>query len=220
MAISQDLKPDTVNLRTIPGDWDDRIGSVETRNRDNTMANEVQRTMLVLDQPIPTLFVDYDGPLHRGHAVLDAGGNVLLDSGQPLFEYAPLLAEMLEPYPNVQLVLTTSWLDTLPLDQVVSYLPAALARRVVGTTRGIKVRFGYLMDGSARTYVIRSYVFEKRLKNWLALDDSVYGAFHLSTDFLDLSPHLVLLDAQRGIGDAQAQQRIQEWLVEMYRPGS
>lgn len=72
--------------------------------------------------------------LHRGHAVLDAGGNVLLDSGQPLFEYAPLLAEMLEPYPDVQLVLTTSWLDTLPLDQVVSYLPAALARRVVGTT--------------------------------------------------------------------------------------
>lgn len=180
------------------------------------MANEIQRTMLVLDQPIPTLFVDYDGTLHRGHAVLDADGNVLLDSGQPLFEYAPLLAEMLEPYPDVQIVLTTSWLDTLPLDQVVSYLPAALARRVVGTTCGIKARFGYLMDGSARTYIIRSYVFAKRLKNWLAIDDSVFGAFHLSTDFLDLSSHLVLLDAQRGIGDAQVQQRIREWLVEAH----
>ncbi|WP_147483693.1 HAD domain-containing protein [Burkholderia pseudomallei] len=121
--------------------------------------------MLVLDQPTPTLFVDYDGTLHRGHAVLDADGNVLLDSGQPLFEYAPLLAEMLEPYPDVQIVLTTSWLDTLSLDQVVSYLPGALSRRVVDTTCGIRARFGYLMDGSARTYIIRSYVFAKRLKN-------------------------------------------------------
>ncbi|WP_124488661.1 MULTISPECIES: HAD domain-containing protein [unclassified Burkholderia] len=121
--------------------------------------------MLVLDQPTPTLFVDYDGTLHRGHAALDQNGDVLLDSGHPLFEFAPLLAEMLEPYPDVQIVLTTSWLDTLPLDQVVSYLPAALARRVVGTTCGIKARFGYLMDGSARTYIIRFYVFAKRLKN-------------------------------------------------------
>ena len=180
------------------------------------MVSDSRYTVLVLDQPTPTLFVDYDGTLHRGHAALDQNGDVLLDSGHPLFEFAPLLAEMLEPYPDVQIVLTTSWLDTLPLDQVVSYLPSALARRVVGTTRGIKVRFGYLKDGSARTYVIRSYVFEKRLKNWLALDDSVYGAFHLSTDFLDLSQHLVLLDTQQGIGDAGTQQRIREWLVEMH----
>lgn len=214
----QGLKRGTVSRSAIPGDWDDRICPAETRDRNNTMANESQRTVLVLDQPTPTLFVDYDGTLHRGHALLDHNGDVLLDSGQPLFEYAPLLAEMLGPYPDVQIVLTTSWLDTLPLDQVVSYLPAALARRVVGTTRGIKARFGYLMDGSARTYVIRSYVFEKRLKNWLALDDSVYGAFHLSTDFLDLSQHLVLLDAQRGIGDAQVQQRIRTWLVEVHPP--
>ncbi|AOI66342.1 hypothetical protein WS51_22675 [Burkholderia territorii] len=182
------------------------------------MVSDSRYTVLVLDQPTPTLFVDYDGTLHRGHAVLDADGNVLLDSGQPLFEYAPLLAEMLEPYPDVQIVLTTSWLDTLSLDQVVSYLPGALSRRVVDTTCGIRARFGYLMDGSARTYIIRSYVFAKRLKNWLAIDDSVYGAYHLSTDFLDLSSHLVLLDAQRGIGDAQVQQRIREWLVEVHPP--
>jgi len=183
------------------------------------MVSDSRYTALVLDQPTPTLFVDYDGTLHRGHATLDQNGDVSLDSGQPLFEYAPPLVEMLDPYPDVQIVLTTSWLDTLPLDQVISYLPSALARRVVGTTRHIKPRAGYLLDGSARTYVIRSYVFEKRLKNWLALDDSVYGAFHLSTDFLDLDPHLVLLDAKRGIGDAKARQRIREWLVEVHMGG-
>lgn len=29
------------------------------------MGNETKRTVLVLDQPTPTLFVDYDGTLHR-----------------------------------------------------------------------------------------------------------------------------------------------------------
>jgi hypothetical protein len=180
------------------------------------MTNETTPTVLVMDQPTPTLFVDYDGTLHRGHAVLDENGEVSLDSGQPLFEYAPMLAEMLEPYPSVQIVLTTSWLDTLPFEQVISYLPSELARRVVDTTQRIKPRFGYLKDGSARTYVIRSYVVGKRLKNWLAIDDSLYGAFHLGTDMLDLSPHFVLLDSQRGIADAEAQRRICKWLVDVH----
>jgi hypothetical protein len=134
-----------------------------------------------------------------------------------MFEYAPLLASMLQPYPDVEIVLTTSWLERLPLEQVLSYLPPALAKRVVATTKGIKPRFGYLKDGPARTYVIRCYVFENHLKNWLALDDSVYGAFHLSTEIVDLSKHLVLLDSKKGIGDSAAQKRIEEWLVDAHR---
>jgi hypothetical protein len=178
---------------------------------------ENKPTEFVLDQPTPTLFLDYDGTLHRGHGLLDEHGNVSLDSGQPMFEYAPLLVSMLEPFPDVQIVLTTSWLERLPLEQVLSYLPPALAKRVVATTKGIKPRFGYLKDGSARTYVIRCYVFENHLKNWLALDDSVYGAFHLSTEILDLSKHLVLLNSKKGIGDSAAQKRIEEWLFDAHR---
>ncbi|NUY35951.1 hypothetical protein F0160_37220 [Paraburkholderia sp. JPY303] len=172
--------------------------------------------MLLLDEPTPTLFVDYDGTLHRGHALLDEGGQVSLDTGNPMFEFAPLLVDLLEPYPEVEIVLTTSWLDTLPVERVVSYLPLPLAKRVVGTTHGIKPRFGYLQDGSARTYIIRSYVFGRRLKNWLAIDDSVFGAYHLNTSVLNMEPHLVLLDAQHGIGDANAQRRIREWLAEVH----
>ncbi|WP_232451826.1 HAD domain-containing protein [Burkholderia ubonensis] len=179
------------------------------------MRKELKPQVLVLDQPTPTLFVDYDGALHRGHALLDESGHVSLDTGNPLFEFAPLLASLLDPYPQVEIVLTTSWLDTLPFETVLSYLPPPLAKRVVGTTQGIKPRFGYVQDGSARTYIIRSYVFGHRLKNWLAIDDSVYGAYHLNTNVLNLEPHLVLLDGQRGIGDAEAQQRIRDWLAEV-----
>ncbi|MCO1372489.1 hypothetical protein L0Z42_18490 [Burkholderia multivorans] len=168
---------------------------------------------IAFDNLTPTLFVDFDGTLHRGRGLIDeVTGQVSLDTGNPVFEFAPLLANLLEPYPAVEIVLTTSWLYTLPFEQVLSRLPPPLATRVVGSTRGYKARFGYLHDGSARTYIIRSYVFDKHLKNWLALDDSVYGAHHLSTDFLPLEPHLVLLDAQQGIGSSKAQDRISRWL--------
>ncbi|WP_024973831.1 HAD domain-containing protein [Ralstonia pickettii] len=180
------------------------------------MSNESKAPALVLDNPTPTLFVDYDGTLHRGHGLLDVSGQVSLDTGNPPFEFAPLLERLLNPYPGVEIVLTTSWLDTLPFEKVVSYLPLSLAKRVVGTTHGIKPRFGYLMDGSARTYVIRSYVFEHHLKNWLAIDDSVYGAYHLSMDFLQLEPHLVLLDPRQGIDTTESRRRIGDWLAEVH----
>ncbi|MCS3390363.1 HAD domain-containing protein [Burkholderia thailandensis] len=181
------------------------------------MSNESKVPALILDNLTPTLFVDYDGTLHRGHALLDASGNITLDTGNPLFEFVPQLERLLNPYPRVEIVLTTSWLDTLPFEKVVSYLPPVLAKRVVGTTRGIKPRFGYLQDGSARTYIIRSYVFAHRLKNWLAIDDSVFGAYHLNTDVLRLEPHLVLLDPRQGISSPESQRRIGDWLVEVHR---
>ncbi|MEX3982148.1 HAD domain-containing protein [Paraburkholderia sp. EG287A] len=184
------------------------------------MSNELRPQMPVLDEPAPTLFVDYDGALHRGHALLDENGGISLDTGNPLFEFAPLLVSLLEPRPEVKIVLTTSWLSKLSVEQVISYLPAQLAKRVVGTTQGYRARFGDWKIGIARTYIIRTYVLKHRLKNWLAIDDSVYGARDLRTDLLDLESHLVLLDSRRGIGDAQAQQRIRDWLARVHDAGS
>lgn len=104
---------------------------------------------LVLSRRTPTLFVDFDGTLHVGRALIDERGAITLDSGRPLLEFAPLLVELLEPYPSVEIVLTTSWLQKLPTDEVISYLPQALARRVVDTTRDIKARLSYVLNGSS-----------------------------------------------------------------------
>ncbi len=165
----------------------------------------------------PTLFVDYDGTLHAGHALLDTTtSEVTLDSGRPLLEYAPLLAEMLEPYPEVEIVLTTSWLQKLPFDQVLSYLPQELGRRVVGTTLGIKPRLSYVLNGSERTYVITSYVYGKGLKNWMAIDDSVYGTLHFGRTPGEFADRFVLLDSSRGISDEEAQRRIRGWLSSIH----
>jgi hypothetical protein len=171
----------------------------------------------ILDRNTPTLFVDYDGTLHGGHGVVDGDGQVSLDSGRPLFEYAPLLVELLEPYPDVEIVVTTSWLETMTTETVLSYLPPELMRRVVDTTRGRKPRLSYMLNGSGRTDVITCYAFGKGLKQWLAIDDSVYGAYHFGREPGELVQNFVLLDSKRGISDEGAQQRIREWLVEVHK---
>jgi len=174
------------------------------------------KSSLVLDKTTSTLFVDYDGTLHAGHALIDETGQITLDSGRPLFEFAHLLIEMLEPYPSVEIVLTTSWLEALSEQKVISYVPAELARRVVGTTQGRKPRFSYLRDGTGRTDIITCYAFGKRLKNWLAIDDSVFGANRFGPEPGGLVRNFVLLDSARGISDEAAQRRIREWLVEVH----
>ncbi|MHA6829374.1 HAD domain-containing protein [Ralstonia pseudosolanacearum] len=190
--------------------------TVKWLNTPGAATSGIHRTMApsMFRSTTPTLFVDYDGTLHVGHALLDTtSGQVSLDSGRPLLEFAPLLADLLEPYPEVEIVLTTSWLQRLSTEQVASYLPTSLARRVVATTRAVKPRLSYVLDGTERTYIITSYAYDKGLKNWLAIDDSVYGADHVGRVPGELVDHFLLLDSARGISDEGAQQRIRDWLA-------
>src|ERR1700692_2034672 len=80
------------------------------------------------------LFVDYDGSLHRFGAYRTRRGIV---SSNPatveLFEFAPLLAELIEPYPQVEIVLSTSWVRVLGFRRARAELPVeSLRQRVVG----------------------------------------------------------------------------------------
>ncbi|TAL98802.1 MAG: hypothetical protein EPN73_02325 [Paraburkholderia sp.] len=161
----------------------------------------------------PTIFVDFDGTLHVGNAFIDENQQITLDTGGTLLEFAPLLVTLLEPYPSVEIVLTTSWTRSLPSEKVMSYLPPALARRVVATTHGTTARFGDFQNGTDRTYIICKFVRNKRLTRWLALDDRAYGIEQFERVPGELQEHFVCLDPSRGISDQRALDRIQEWLV-------
>lgn len=171
---------------------------------------------LVMDNMTPTLFVDFDGTLHVGNAYMDDAGEITLDTGRRLLEFAPLLAELLAPYPKVEIVLTTSWARRLPEERVIAYLPPELRPRVVGTTSSIKPRRSHVLDGTERTHVITSYAYGKRLKHWLAIDDGVFGAERFGREPGELTDHFLLLDPTRGIRDESALQRIREWLTETH----
>ncbi len=169
---------------------------------------------LVMDNTTPTLFVDFDGTLHVGHAYIDEHEQITLDTGRPLLEFTPQLVELLEAYPDVEIVLTTSWARRLPEERVIDYLPAELRRRVVGTTSSVKPRLSYVLNGTERTHVICSYAYGKRLRHWLAIDDAVFGAERFGREPGELTDHFLLLDPARGISDENALRRISEWLVE------
>ncbi|MEM5311875.1 HAD domain-containing protein [Paraburkholderia sp. JHI869] len=173
-------------------------------------------TQLVLDNTTPTLFVDFDGTLHVGNAYIDDAGEISLDTGRPLLEFATLLVDLLAPYPKVEIVLTTSWARRLPEERVIAYLPPELRPRVVGTTSSIKPRRSYVLDGTERTDVIRSYAYGKRLKHWLAIDDAVFGAEQFERVPGELVKHFLLLDSSKGIRDYNALRRIARWLSEVH----
>lgn len=76
-----------------------------------------------------------------------------------LFEHAPLLVKLLEPYPDVQIVLSTSWVHWRGYEHAPDRLPTELARRCVGAT------FHKRMSRDAFLQMPRG------LQIWLAIDD-------------------------------------------------
>ena len=144
--------------------------------------------------------MDYDGVLHRGDAYRTRGGIVSSDPGRiRLFEFADVLNELLAPYPDVELVLATSWVKVLGFNLARDALPVeGLRQRVRGATYHTRFHDAHKWNGIARGEQILRYVSRHRLVRWLALDDHDEG-------FGDYSGHLVRSDLDRGLGDVVVQ---------------
>ncbi|MBI6814935.1 hypothetical protein YA0032_28015 [Pseudomonas amygdali] len=76
------------------------------------------------------LFLDFDGVLHPDAVYLSSSGPILRDEGE-LFMWAPNLENVLEQFPSVSLVLSTSWVRHLGFKRAKNYLSTALSSRVV-----------------------------------------------------------------------------------------
>lgn len=141
------------------------------------------------------LFVDYDGVLHRLSAYRTRRGIVSSDPQTiQLFEYAPVLEEAIEPYPDLEIVLSSSWVPTLGFDRAKNSLPASLRGRVTGATFHSKFHDAASWAVIGRGIQILRYVRVHRLLHWLAIDDQRDG-------FDDYDEHLVKCDEKLALGD-------------------
>ncbi|MDR8401856.1 HAD domain-containing protein [Paraburkholderia sp. USG1] len=155
----------------------------------------------------PTLFLNFGGVLNVGHGLVDDRRNVTLDSGRGLIEFAPYLADVLAPWPQVQIIVTTSWLQTLGAERTIGLLPEQLRRRVVGTTLGTPPRLSEISNGSAKAMTVIRHAVRHGLTTWLAIDDEAWG---VPSDF---EQHFLHTDSDTALGAPRARQQLREWLA-------
>lgn len=123
------------------------------------------------------LYLDYDGVLHHENCWYHPRHGAYLDAPEryTLFQHAPLLAELLAPYADVKIVLSTSWVLRYGYSSTAKRLPPSLQARVIGATFHSRYMrdddFRYLPRGQQVT----EDVLRRRPRGWLALDDNEEG---------------------------------------------
>ena len=118
------------------------------------------------------LYLDYDGVLHHENVLWHPriGAHLCAPEEYLLFQHAELLETLLEPYPGVRIVLSTSWVRRYGCNKAAKNLRPALRARVIGAT------FHSRMDEEAfaaasRGMQVWSDVLRRKPRDWLALDD-------------------------------------------------
>jgi hypothetical protein len=162
------------------------------------------------------LYVDFDGVLHPDWVYRDRKRGIYLDTnkapGHRLFEHADSLASVLRPYPDIRIVLSTSWVHILGFSRARDRLPEELARRVIGATYHSQA---HGQSEAAREAFLRmrrgeqvwADVTRRQPARWFALDDAV-------EDWPDsIRDHLVACSSSDGLGDPSAREALQQMLA-------
>jgi hypothetical protein len=144
------------------------------------------------------IFLDFDGVLHPDQAYMTRNGVVLRCDGHNLFEHADLLADLLEPYPHIEIVLSTSWVFGMGFDIAKKRLPERLQKRIIGATYHSHLEEKFFWQQWTRHEQIDRYVTRNHLTKWIAIDNDDDGWPD------DKRQHLIHTDDWGGIGDKAA----------------
>lgn len=150
-------------------------------------------------------YLDFDGVLHSSEVFLSRHlGMHMQAPGRGLFEWAPILADLLEPYPDVSIVLSTSWVGEWGEEFARGVLPESLQQRVIGTTyTPDNLRY---FDAWARGRQITSDAHVRKPHSWFAIDDDDRGWP------VAAAGRLVLTDGLVGISSVTSQNAIRRAL--------
>lgn len=155
------------------------------------------------------LYLDFDGTLHNEAVYWDIERNqpyLRAPARYTLFQHAALLDQMLAPYPDIAVVLSTSWVRYYGIRKSAKELPAGLRSRVIGSTyEGQPADFLYLPRGEQ----VAADAQRRRPARWLALDDDPIGWPDPAL------PHLLLTDPYEGISLPEVQVELRRRLVQL-----
>jgi len=150
------------------------------------------------------LFLDFDGVLHDADAAkIEYEGSQISVTGEGLFKHAQTLAAALCGYPDVDVVISSSWRNHFPLSELVERL-GALGERVTGTTK---------INPRNRYSECASYAEQQEVEDWLMIDDQpeiVFGGIH---PIPVLRMRLLVCDSNLALDTPMVLPRLREWLA-------
>ena len=118
------------------------------------------------------LYLDFDGVLHHENVRLHKNIGVYLDAppGYALFQHVELLEQLLQPYPQVKIVLSTSWVRRYGCTGSAKNLRPTLRARVIAATYHSRID-AQEFYAAPRGMQVWGDVVRRKPRDWLALDD-------------------------------------------------
>lgn len=148
----------------------------------------------------PVLYLDFDGVVHAyGEAAFSADFSLL--PNPRVFAWLPHLTTLLEPHPDVRIIVSSDWARLFG-DEALVRLLGPLGQRFVGV---VGVRMGRRRDD------IENDVALRRLTKWVAIDDDVSIKRPRNERFIWCDPAL-------GLSDSRVQTELSVALGNLCRP--
>jgi hypothetical protein len=177
----------------------------------NLLAGERYYCFFLTKPTMKICYLDYDAVLHDGNVFRNRSKGMYIKTlGRTFFEWMPILEDLLAPYPELKIVLSTTWVRQLGFNEAKHELSPALNERVIGSIflhpKLINAEFDVLPRGMQ----ILHDVERRKPEDWFALDDDVFGWP------AGCREKLIQTDAKKGLSDPAVQEQVCARLAEMF----
>lgn len=150
------------------------LNSTNAHNNMNELSLDGSTT--AAPEVLKICFLDYDGVTHVDAVFWSPDRGIHITTpGRTLFEWAHILATLLEPYPDVKIVLSTSWVRLRGLEFAKAQLPSGLRARVIGATFDNRIVQKLEFDMMSRGCQVYAEVERRKPAKWFAIDNDDKG---------------------------------------------
>ncbi len=161
------------------------------------------------------LYLDLDGVVHHEKVLWHPRKGIYMSpyeaAGHALFEWAPILESVLDPYPAVALVLSSTWCIRPGYSATLKRLPVSLRTRFIGGTyhgrvHGVDLWNLSMFRTTPRGVQVQEDAQRRKPRQWIALHDDLEGWPD------SCRQNLVACEGTTGLSNPEVQQELREKL--------